>query len=83
MTTLASGELALVFNLMSAAGAQERRTSLYDEIDDGDGRKEPVVTHGRTAFWGAPRAPMTVAISPDGGKSWPWQRHLDEEMATA
>jgi predicted neuraminidase len=21
---------------------------------------------------------MTVAISPDGGKSWPWQRHLDE-----
>ncbi len=78
VTTLASGELALVFNLMSAAGAQERRTSLYDEIDNGDGRIEPVEPHGRTAYWGAPRAPMTVAISPDGGKSWPWQRHLDE-----
>ncbi len=26
---------------------------------------------------GAPRAPMTVAISADGGKSWPW-RNLDE-----
>ncbi|WP_313140239.1 exo-alpha-sialidase, partial [Leclercia sp.] len=78
VTTLASGELALVFNHMSAAGALERRASLYDEIDDGDGRKEPEVTDGRAAFWGAPRAPMTVAISNDGGKSWPWQRNLDE-----
>ncbi|EOF4703150.1 exo-alpha-sialidase [Klebsiella oxytoca] len=79
VTTLASGELALVFNHMSAAGALERRASLYDEIDDGDNsRKEPEVTNGRTAFWGAPRAPMTVAISADGGKTWPWQRNLDE-----
>lgn len=79
VTTLASGELAMVFNYMSAEGALERRASLYDEIDDGDdSRKEPEVTTGRTAFWGAPRAPMTVAISADGGKTWPWQRHLDE-----
>ncbi len=78
VTTLADGALALVFNHMSAAGASERRASLYDEIDDGDGRKEPTVTSGRSAFWGAPRAPMTVAISTDGGKSWPWQRNLDE-----
>ncbi|VUS53420.1 sialidase family protein [Klebsiella spallanzanii] len=79
VTTLASGELALVFNHMSAAGALERRASLYDEIDDGDNsRKEPEVTSGRSAFWGAPRAPMTVAISADGGKTWPWQRNLDE-----
>lgn len=79
VTTLASGELALVFNHMSAASALERRVSLYDEIDDGDNsRKEPEVINGRTAFWGAPRAPMTVAISADGGKTWPWQRNLDE-----
>ncbi|KHE01160.1 MULTISPECIES: sialidase family protein [Pantoea] len=77
VTTLQSGELALVFNSMSAAGATERRASLYDEIDDGDGRKEPEAT-GRSAFWGAPRAPMTVAISADGGKTWPWQKNLDE-----
>lgn len=77
VTTLQSGELALVFNNMSAAGATERRASLYDEIDDGDGRKEPETT-GRAAFWGAPRAPMTLAISADGGKSWPWQKNLDE-----
>ncbi len=79
VTTLQDGKLALVFNYMSAAGAPERRASLYDEIDDGDdSRKEPTVTDGRTAFWGAPRAPMTVALSPDGGKTWPWQRNLDE-----
>ena len=78
VTTLASGELALVYNAMSAAGAVERRASLYDEIDDGDdSRKEPTAV-GRSAFWGAPRAPMTVAISADGGKSWPWRRNLDE-----
>nr|MBA2815896.1 putative neuraminidase [Candidatus Pantoea persica] len=52
---------------------------LYDEIDDGDdSRKEPQAREGRSAFWGAPRAPMTVALSPDGGKSWPWQRNLDK-----
>jgi len=63
VTTLASGELALVFNHMSAAGALERRASLYDEIDDGDGRKEPEVTTGRAAFWGAPRAPMLEKLN--------------------
>ncbi|HHR1204721.1 TPA: sialidase family protein [Klebsiella aerogenes] len=77
VTTLSNGDLALVFNNMSAAGASERRASLYDEIEDDDGRKEPERT-GKTAFWGAPRAPMTVAISADGGKSWPWMRNLDE-----
>jgi len=79
VTTLQDGTLALVFNNMSAAGAKERRASLYDEIDDGDdSRKEPPPRAGRSAFWGAPRAPMTLALSPDGGKSWPWQRNLDE-----
>ncbi|WP_316501936.1 sialidase family protein [Klebsiella aerogenes] len=76
VTTLSNSDLALVFNNMSAAGASERRASLYDEIEDDDGRKEPERT-GKTAFWGAPRAPMTVAISADGGKSWPWMRNLD------
>lgn len=82
VTTLDNGHLALVFNNMSAAGATERRTSLYDEIedeDDGDAVPAPVMdAAGRGAFWGAPRAPMTVAISVDSGRSWPWQRNLEE-----
>lgn len=82
VTTLANGDLALVFNAMSAEGASERRTSLYDEIEDEEDdvavTAEPVIHSGKTAFWGAPRAPLTLAISRDGGKSWPFRRHLDE-----
>ncbi len=80
VTTLTNGDLALVFNAMSAEGASERRLSLYDEIEDeeGDTAVTPATHAGKTAFWGAPRAPMTLAISADGGRSWPWQRNLDE-----
>jgi len=53
--------------------ATGRRLSLYDEIEDdlppvlaGDGKR----TDERTAFWGAPRAPMTLAVSADGGRTW-------------
>ena len=81
------GEVALVFNRSSARDATERRVSLYDEIDDEgvrDGLGGPVVAESRlgavgpaeaegrrTAFWGAPRAPMTLGLSPDEGRSWP------------
>ncbi|MBF7957796.1 sialidase family protein [Rahnella victoriana] len=80
VTTLANGHLALVFNNLSAADASERRESLYDEIEDeeDDVRVETTaVTGARTAFWGAPRAPMTLAISEDGGRSWPSLRNLE------
>jgi len=75
-TRLANGHLALVFNDTSAAAATERRVSLYDEIEDegdaqgGAAATEPPPPAGRAAFWGAPRAPMTVAISKDAGRTW-------------
>jgi predicted neuraminidase len=31
----------------------------------------------RTAFWGAPRAPLTVALSEDNGRTWPYRRNLE------
>lgn len=84
---LRDGRLALVFNASSAADATERRVSLYDEIDD-DGLAEipagpvgdvpaPAGRDERTAFWGAPRAPMTLALSADGGRTWPIRRDLE------
>jgi predicted neuraminidase len=80
---LPSDRLALVFNESSAAEAAARRTSLYDEIDD-DGLSEGAapavevpVADGRSAFWGAPRAPMTLAISEDAGLTWPVRRNLE------
>lgn len=75
MIRLASGRLALVYNHSSAAAATARRASLYDEIAD-DGADPAAPTPGtapspaRTAFWGAPRAPLSVALSEDDGKTW-------------
>lgn len=82
-TCLANGHLAIVYNHISAAQATERRASLYDEIEDEEdtGQEaavEPTVSsHGKTAFWGTPRAPMTLAISEDGGRTWPIKRNLE------
>ena len=77
------GRVAMVFNRSSAVDATERRVSLYDEIDDDgvrDGLEGPQLSEPsvddrdpdrRTAFWGAPRAPMTLGLSADEGHSWP------------
>lgn len=82
-TRLVNGHLAIVFNDISAAQATERRASLYDEIEDDEEAGaspavEPVASpSGKTAFWGTPRSPMTLAISEDGGKTWPYRRNLE------
>jgi predicted neuraminidase len=74
VTRLADDRLALVYNHSSAADAQERRASLYDEIE-GHGQTSGD-QGGRTAFWGTPRAPLTLALSSDGGRTWPDLRDL-------
>jgi predicted neuraminidase len=84
-TVLPGDRLALAFNDSSAADATARRTSLYDEIDDdglADGPApvpdpDPRADGERSAFWGAPRAPMTLAFSDDGGLTWPVRRDLE------
>ncbi|MFE9884985.1 exo-alpha-sialidase [Streptomyces scopuliridis] len=84
---LDDGRLALVHNHSSAADATERRVSLYDEIDD-DGVSDTAPPDGTgtgatppspddAAFWGAPRAPLTLSLSPDGGRSWPVRHDLE------
>jgi predicted neuraminidase len=72
---LANGHIAMVFNESSAEQATGRRLSLYDDI--GGDEPAPPPADGRAAFWGAPRAPMTLAISTDGGRSWPHRRNLE------
>ncbi|KYG26810.1 sialidase family protein [Priestia endophytica] len=81
-TKLANGHLALVFNKMNAENCTERRASLYDDIEDEENEEnvvaEAVEDSGeREAFWGAPRAPMTVAISEDNGVSWPFVKDIE------
>lgn len=78
---LDNGDIALVFNNSSAKDAKERRLSLYDEIEDEskEQKKEAELVEGQhNAFWGAPRSPMSLAISTDNGKTWPYIRNLDE-----
>lgn len=74
---LADGRLAMIFNASSAAGATQRRESLYDELGDSSATPAKAAAGERRAFWGAPRAPMTLALSADDGLSWPWQRNLE------
>lgn len=77
---LANGHLALVFNHSSAANSTGRRASLYDDIEDSEDSGALVTQSASqrgTAFWGAPRAPMTLAISYDGGRTWPAMRNLE------
>ncbi|WP_027697464.1 sialidase family protein [Vibrio litoralis] len=78
VAVLNNGDLAMVFNNMSAAGATDRRSSLYDEIEDDSGAIEPEIIDGKSAFWGAPRAPMSLAVSKDNGDSWAIVANLDE-----
>lgn len=83
---LKDGRLAMAFNRASSAGCIQKRESLYDEIEDEDGLEDLVVTadhedmpvpDGRKAFWGAPRAPLSIAFSEDGGFSWPVSRDIE------
>jgi predicted neuraminidase len=74
--TLRSGAIALCYNESSAANATDRRKSLYDDIGGGE-ETAPIPATGREAFWGAPRAPLTLAVSDDGGVTWPHRRNLE------
>lgn len=84
---LADGRVAMVLNEASRVDATGRRVSLYDEVDDsglvegaapavedvsaGSSHQPPAEGEPRRAFWGAPRAPLTLAVSSDDGLTWP------------
>lgn len=73
---LRDGRLAMVCNPSSAATSADRRVSLYDEIEQGDDR--PDASGGCSPVWGVPRAPLTLCISTDGGKTWPLRAIIDD-----
>ena len=77
---LSDGRLAMVCNPTSAATSSDRRVSLYDEIESGDDR--PDATGGCSPVWGVPRAPLTLCISTDTGRTWPVRRVVDDSPGT-
>jgi predicted neuraminidase len=68
---LVDGRVAMVLNPINAAMSEQRRDSLYDEIE-----AEAVAGTGG-AVWGVPRAPMALAISEDNGARFPQRWVLD------
>lgn len=77
---LGDGRLAMVCNPVSAATSTDRRVSLYDEIEEGDDR--PDATGGCAPIWGVPRAPLTLCVSSDGGKTWPLRSIVDHSSGS-
>ncbi|MFK0335235.1 exo-alpha-sialidase [Rhizobium sp. NPDC090275] len=76
---LENGAIAMVYNHCNASMSDARRLSLYDEIE-GDEAAAPVASEPsqrRKAIWGVPRAPLSLAFSTDGGRSFPRQIDLD------
>ena len=80
-TRLTDGRIAMVLNPVSAAQSDDRRASLYDEIE---GEAEVQVhSDGPKAIWGVPRAPLTLAISSDNGATFPLRIDLDQGTGRA
>ncbi len=76
---LENGAIAMVYNHCNASMSDARRLSLYDEIE-GDEPAAPVASapsERRKAIWGVPRAPLSLAFSTDGGRSFPRRINLD------
>ncbi|MBO9198045.1 exo-alpha-sialidase [Rhizobium sp. 16-449-1b] len=76
---LENGSIAIVYNHCNASMSDARRLSLYDEIE-GDEPAAPVASEPserRKAIWGVPRAPLSLAFSTDGGRSFPRRIDLD------
>ncbi len=78
-TVLQDGRLALVYNASSRRDATARRAGLYDDIEDEPGAATAATAprpaaqataSEKTAFWGAPRAPLSLAFSSDAGVTW-------------
>lgn len=67
---LRDGRIAMACNPANAEMYPDaRRESLYDELGAGDDR--PNAAGGCHPIWGVPRAPMTLALSDDEGRSFP------------
>ncbi|WP_341213816.1 exo-alpha-sialidase [uncultured Limimaricola sp.] len=77
---LPDGRLALLCNPVSAAMSDSRRASLYDELDGSDDR--PEARDGCRPVWGVERAPLTLCLSMDGGRSFPLRHVVEDSPGT-
>ncbi|SCW80085.1 BNR repeat-like domain-containing protein [Rhizobium mongolense subsp. loessense] len=69
---LKDGRIAMAYNHSNIETSNARRRSLYDEIESDQIKMgaPAAVTPGRKAVWGVPRAPLSLAVSNDGGANF-------------
>lgn len=79
---MSTGEVALICNPVSAATSHERRDSLYDELGEDDARPDADPSGGCVPVWGVPRAPVSVCLSSDGGRSFPRRFVIEDGPGT-
>lgn len=77
---LSDGRIALLCNPVSAAMSPDRRQSLYDELGEEDAR--PDAKGGCSPVWGVPRAPLTLYISEDDGRTFSLRRTIEDGEGT-
>lgn len=75
---LADGRLAMICNPVSAAQSADRRASLYDELGENDDRPDADPEGGCVPVWGVPRAPVSVCLSEDGGRTFPLRMLIED-----
>ncbi len=62
---------------LNAANAAQLAPATAATLAAAPGSTATATAPQRTAFWGAPRAPLSVALSADEGRTWPWQKDLE------
>jgi predicted neuraminidase len=81
-TRLSDGRIAMICNPVNAAQSADRRASLYDELGENDSRPDADPTGGCIPIWGVPRAPVTVCLSEDGGRTFPVRKLIEDGPGT-
>ncbi|MCF3638831.1 exo-alpha-sialidase [Rhizobium sp. TRM95111] len=82
VSRLRDGRIAMICNPVNAAHSPDRRASLYDELGDGDARPEADPAGGCLPVWGVPRAPVSLCLSQDGGRSFPARLVIEDGPGT-
>lgn len=80
VTVLTGDVVAMVCNPTSAAESRSRRASLYDELEDQDER--PEASEGCNPIWGVERAPLSLCLSADGGRTFPVRYVVENSEGT-
>lgn len=79
---LAEGRLAMICNPVNADESSDRRASLYDELGEEDDRPDADPSGGCVPIWGVSRAPVSICLSNDDGRTFPTRILIEDGPGT-